>query len=88
VVYADSGGVGEMINGCGISIADRWYHGNRNSAPKLKPDDVLSAIKYIRSYIKNGTSLMPNVNSTSLFRKMLDEYYTAIDRALERNRGR
>jgi len=86
VVYADSGGVREMTRGNGIAIEDKWHHGSAESAPSLDSQKVITAITHCKSF--HSTLLASHVYSRVLFRGMLDDYFFAINEAIEVCHGR
>jgi len=77
VLYANSGGVGEIVGDFGIPICD-----NENESPliyKLKEDDIRSSLnEFIKCLCPIKESLLnkqePNKDGFVSYRKLLDEY--------------
>jgi glycosyltransferase involved in cell wall biosynthesis len=78
VLYADSGGVGEMAGEYGIGIKEYQDYSILNDVPRLTESQLEDGyIRYMINYSNIKEKLMkfdPNVK----FNKMLDEYFNAI----------
>lgn len=78
VLFADSGGVSEMVKGFGLAIKDNKSLDIEDDTPHLNINDIISSFK---EYRKNYFQLMNSVkrfDKLKEFKNMFDGYYSAI----------
>ena len=80
VLYANSGGVSELVGEHGIGIKDEVKSLIENSIPQLDRKEMISAFKLFKSQFKDLSNKMHEYNKEKLFKDMLDSYFFQIKR--------
>jgi glycosyltransferase involved in cell wall biosynthesis len=78
VLYANSGGVKEMVNGFGIEIEDSQCVGYEDEIPSLNLDHMLEKYNFFRRCEFDLKQKLDVFDSKLKFTKMLEAYFNAI----------
>jgi glycosyltransferase involved in cell wall biosynthesis len=82
VLYADSGGVGELVNGFGIAIEDSKCIGYETEVPSLDLNNVIANFALLKYREKDIKQQLQSFDRKLAFRKMLDGYFGTISSVL------
>lgn len=85
VLYADSGGSGEMAGWFGIPIHDDKSLGVSEEIPRLDPEDMADAFAEFRKKYPRLKARLDTFNRERAFKSMLDGYFSAIRSVASRN---
>ena len=78
VLFADSGGVSEIVNGFGIAIKDSKSLDIEESVPDLNINNIASSFKEFRLNYFQLMNVVRRFDKLAAFKKMFDGYYSAI----------
>jgi hypothetical protein len=78
VLYANSGGVGELAGEYGIPIKDDTSLGVLDHVPALDADNIAEGYSIFRKEFVNIKDKLVGFDSELAFRKMLDGYFSVI----------